>query len=224
MFKKILSTLLPFSIAATALSATPVFAGTLDFATKVVEYKEGKGISNSTPWRRNTDNALGSYDKGYKGEEANVEKFFHTENKNFMSLGLGGEAIFEFGKKFNKEVTVWETTWGSANEKQSYHDERIQIFVGNDLNNWLSIGTIKNIADGAYKEKEGATLQIGNSNTYKYVKVVDKSQVAAGRDGFDVNAIAVKGVPEPTSLLGIMAFGAVSVSSFKKRKQQQLQS
>ncbi|AFY99968.1 PEP-CTERM sorting domain-containing protein [Calothrix sp. PCC 6303] len=220
MFKKVFSTLLPFSIAATALSTTPVFAGTLDFATNVLEYKEGQGIQTS--WRRITDNALGSYDKGYKGEEADVEKFFHTKNQNFLSLGLGGEAIFEFGKKFTKEVTVWETTWGSANEKQSYHDERIQIFVGNDLKNWLSIGTIKNIADGAYKEKEGATLQIGNNDTYKYVRVVDKSQVADGRDGFDVNAIAVRGVtqavPEPGAILGLLAVGGMVVAKSKKQK------
>ncbi|BAZ36977.1 hypothetical protein NIES4101_28980 [Calothrix sp. NIES-4101] len=48
------------------------------------------------------------------------------------------------------------------------------------------------------------------------MKVLDQSKTGNDRDGFDVNAIAVKGVqsvPEPASLLGLMAVGAISASS-----------
>ncbi len=96
--------------------------------------------------------------------------------------------------------------------------------MGNDLENWLSIGVIENIADEAYIG--GATLDIGNSNLYQYVRLVDLSEVAADRDGFDINAIAVnmemerEYVPESSATLGLLAVGALAIGSLIKRKQQ----
>ena len=100
--------------------------------------------------------------------------------------------------------------------------KQVEVFVGNDLENWLSIGVIENIADEAYIG--GATLNIGNDNSYEYLRLVDLSTVAEGRDGFDINAIAVnidmESVPETTPTLGLLAVCALAASSLLKRKQQ----
>ncbi|AKG20691.1 PEP-CTERM sorting domain-containing protein [Calothrix sp. 336/3] len=227
--KTIATLLLPVSIAMTALSATPAFATTsqnknytsvsseLDFATNVFNYQEGKGISER--FRANTDNAKGRPQSG--------------DTRNFLSLGLGGSAIFEFGEYFFPEITIWETTWGTQ-KNQNGHNEKVEVLVGNDLNNWISLGIIENIDDGAYIKPEGATIKAQDKNIantlFRYVKLVDKSptiststEKATSGDGFDVNAIAVKGakaVPEPTSMMGLLTFGAIGANSLYKRKKR----
>ena len=110
-------------------------------------------------------------------------------DSGYFGLGIGGDIVFSFGGQFSKQVTVWETTFGSQSS-QSEYDEKVEVFVGNDLENWLSIGTIENIADGAKGDK-GATLDIGNDNLYQYIKLVDRSQAFRNRNGFDINAVGV---------------------------------
>jgi hypothetical protein len=218
------SLVLPISVIATALvtafSAAPSWAGTLNFATNVTSHQQGTGIADE--WRKETHRATGSYLKGYTGNTSNssaVKNFLNGQNKDFLSLGVGGQAVFEFGTHFSGSVTLWETTWGEKSNQAAY-DERVEVFVGNDLQNWLSIGTIQNIADNAYISSNGATLNINNNNTYKYVRLLDKSENKSGRDGFDVNAIAVRGVsvPEPTSVLGVLVFGTVAAGGLSKKK------
>lgn len=205
---------IPVSLFVTALAAVPSIAGTLTYATKV-EFYDNKGTSMDN-YRKDTSNALGAPQLDPN----------NNSNQDFLSLGIGGEAIFSFGTLFSGQVTLWETTWGNYSQ-QSQYDEKVQVLVGNDLgsNDWLDIGTIENIDDNAFKSPLGASLQINNNNTYKYVKLIDKSPRLAGRDGFDVNAIAVMGVdavsvPEPTSSLGLLALGTFGASSLLKRKQQ----
>ncbi|MBD2186315.1 PEP-CTERM sorting domain-containing protein [Aerosakkonema funiforme] len=205
---------LPISLIVTSIAALPSLAGTLTYATKV-EFYNNKGTPMDA-YRTDTDNALGAP----QIDQSN------NSNKDFLSLGIKGEAIFSFGTLFAGQVTLWETTWGNYTQ-QSQYDEQVQVFVGNDLNgsNWLDIGTIKNITDNAFKNPLGATLNINNNNTYKYVKLIDKSPAGSGRDGFDVNAIAVMGVetasvPEPASALSLLALGAFGTGSVLKRKQQ----
>ncbi|MDJ0554404.1 MAG: PEP-CTERM sorting domain-containing protein [Microcoleaceae cyanobacterium MO_207.B10] len=136
-------------------------------------------------------------------------------------MGFGGEVVFSFAEMFSKEVTVFETTLGNYSF-QSDDDEQVEVFVGNDLNNWLSIGEIQNIGDET--SSGGATLDIGNNNLYQYVRLVDLSEVVDDGDGFDINAIAVntamESVPEPTSTLGLLTVGILGAGSLLKRKQQ----
>ncbi|MGA9377865.1 MAG: PEP-CTERM sorting domain-containing protein [Phormidium sp.] len=205
---------IPVSLFVTALAAVPSMAGTLTYATQVESY-DNKGTSMDA-YRKDTSNALG----------APQVDASNNSNRDFLSLGIQGEAIFSFGTLFSGQVSLWETTWGTYN-RQSQYDEKVRVFVGNDLNSndWLEIGTIENIDDDAFKDPLGASVQIGNNNTYRYVKLVDNSPRLSGRDGFDVNAIAVMGVdaasvPEPTSTLGLLALGTFGASSLLKRKQQ----
>lgn len=218
---------------AIGVSAAPAFANT-NFATGVVEYTEGSGINSQQSWRTDTDNALGSYLDTYDQQKhGSEEKFLISKNKDFLSLGLGGEAIFEFGEYFFPEITVWETTWGEK-KGQGEHDERLEVLVSNDLEEWVTLGIIENIAGGAYNSVDGATIGADEGSElseqlFRYVKVVDESpNPGTSRDGFDVNAIAVKGsgkfvkaVPEPASILGLLTVGVVGAGSLGKRKKKQ---
>ncbi|MGB0562185.1 MAG: PEP-CTERM sorting domain-containing protein [Spirulinaceae cyanobacterium] len=206
--------------AAIATAAVPVYAQS--FATKTEVYNPGTG--NIAGYRQDVTNPLGAPQA--------------DKTKDFLSLGMGGSAIFSFASPdnldgyFSGSITVWETTWGHKSHQGQY-DERIEVFVGNDLNtvdNWLSVGEIWNIRDGAFDTNQsdglagsGATLDIGNDELYKYVRVVDLSGKRA--DGFDVNAIAVnpagqptEAVPEPTTIIGgLLALGGGALA--KKRRQ-----
>jgi hypothetical protein len=205
--------------AAIATTIAPSYAQS--FATGTEAYNPGTG--NIANYRQDVTNAWGAPQA--------------DKTKDFLSLGMGGSAIFSFASAENTEgyfsgsVTVWETTWGNQSQ-QSQYDERIELFVGNDLNdveNWLSIGEIWNIRDKAFDTNQqdglagaGATLSIGNDNLYKFVQVVDLSQKQA--DGFDVNAIAVnpaaapsQEVPEPATIIGsLFALGGGVIA--KKRR------
>ncbi|MGK7921793.1 MAG: PEP-CTERM sorting domain-containing protein [Trichodesmium sp.] len=197
---------IPISITI-ATSASSANAFDLTYATKVESYTQGDfryDDQNKINERTNTDNAL------YAPQP-------YHQNKDFLSLGLGGEVVFSFGGLFSGPITVWETTWG--NHTQSSYDEQIDVYVGNDLENWFEVGEILNIEDDAYQN--GATINIGNDNLYKYLRLVDKSQDTGGRDGFDVNAVAVHipaSVPEPTSTLGLLGVSALASSLLRKTK------
>ena len=115
---------------AIGISAAPAFANT-NFATKA-KYTEGSNITRDRDNRTNADNALGSYLDTYDQQKhKSEENFLLNKNKDFLSLGLGGEAIFEFGQYFFPEITLWETTWGEKDGLKQ-HDERLEVFVGNE--------------------------------------------------------------------------------------------
>lgn len=209
---------------ATILSSAGNAQATTLYATGVDYYNNnGTWMHN---YRKDTSNALGSASlltdsvNGYSG------------NKDFLSLGLGGRAIFDFGQAFSGTTTLWETTWGERTN-QSDFDERVDIYYGNfdsgsdwatlayDLTQWTGAGEILNIEDNAYNTAAGATNEsFVPEGIYNRVMLVDKSQTGSGKDGFDVNAIAVQGitqanrpteVPEPTSIISLLMVGALGV-------------
>lgn len=197
------------------------------YATDVVYYNNN-GTSMAS-YRSDITNALG--DPGLTTDSANG----YSGNRDFLALGLGGRAVFNFGQDFSGEVSVWETTWGSKS-KQSSYDERIDIYYGNfesnvdwdilsnDLSQWTSAGEILNIQDNAYNTALGASnTGFAPTGVFNHVMLVDKSQNKRGRDGFDVNAIAVQGieqqeVPEPTAVTGLLMIGALAIQSRRKQR------
>ncbi|MGL5083442.1 MAG: PEP-CTERM sorting domain-containing protein [Microcoleaceae cyanobacterium] len=218
---------IPVSLATPVFMTLPTDAAT--FATQVEYYQEGAGIVDA--YRRETDHALGAPQA--------------DKTEDFLSLGLGGWAIFGFDTLFSKQVTLWETTWGQKKNQNAY-DEQVQVYVGSDLDftpgnlaetlgngNWLDLGIVKNIADGAYdtdqnndSAESGATLNIGNNAPYQYVLLVDQSENSLGRDGFDVNAIAVTsergvGVPEPSNTISLITLGIFAAGLLLKRTPSQ---
>ncbi len=195
-------------------------------ATDVVYYDNNNSVSEA---RSKTVNALGvdSYNNG----------------GYFMSLGLGGRAVFDFGQDFSGEISLWESTGSNAPvtlgnyQVQSDYDERVDIYYGNfdnvvdwqsvagDLSQWSYAGDIFNIADGAYLADGATNAGEAAEGVFNYVMLVDKSQAVNGRDGFDVRAIAVtpvesdpEAVPEPTSALSLLMLSSIGIIRFLKRK------
>ncbi|MGC1310295.1 MAG: PEP-CTERM sorting domain-containing protein [Phormidesmis sp.] len=196
------------------------------YATDVVYYDSNGTVMND--YRSNTNNALGA--PGLTTDSSNG----YDGNKDFLSLGLGGRAVFNFGQSFTGAATIWETTWGNKS-KQSSYDEQVDIYYGNftssanwstlanDLSQWTKAGEILNIKDGAYNTAKGATnAGFAPEGIFNYILLVDKSEKKKDRDGFDVNAIAVQGietqdVPEPTAVLGLLMVGALGTQQLRKR-------
>ncbi|MEL7351603.1 MAG: PEP-CTERM sorting domain-containing protein [Cyanobacteria bacterium P01_A01_bin.116] len=197
------------------------------YATDVVYY-DNNGTSMAS-YRTDINNALG--DPGLTADSSNG----YRGNKDFLSLGVGGRAVFNFGQDFSGDVSIWETTWGNKS-KQSQYDERIDIYYGNfesgtdwsalanDLDQWTSAGEILNIEDNAYNTASGATnAGFSPEGIFNHILLVDKSKAGNRRDGFDVNAISVQGIdeqdiPEPTSILSLLFVGALGAQTLRKRQ------
>lgn len=210
----------PVALLTIAFASMPAHASSLTFATKVESYNTGFAtyggkVTTVANDRDNPEEALGAF-KTPTGE------VHASGNQKFLSLGLGGSAIFSFGTLFQNEVRLWETTWG-AKSKQSDYDEQVEVYVGKSLDDWTFVSLVKNIADGTYNTKQGTAVKLAAGEIYQYVKLVDKSARVNDRDGWDVSAIAVEAapaaaaVPEPTTMAGIALAGA-GFTAIRRRK------
>jgi hypothetical protein len=185
--------LLKSMVAAMALIAVPVISFALPinpkYATTVEYWEAGTNANpNEDPNRDITSNALGSPDG------------------NFLSLGLGGWAVFSFGTEFGNESAVIEITNGN----RFGYVETANIYVstyfnGNDLTGFDLVESITN---------EFATTEISlGAGPFTYFAIEDTSS-GTGRDGFDIDAVVVNAVPEPTTMLlfstGLLGLAAVS--------------
>ena len=217
---------MPVIVAATGVlgAANSVQAAQL-YASKVVYYNPNGTAMDAD--RQDVTKALGSHGltvdsrNGYGGQ-------------NFLSLGIGGRAVFNFGQNFSGEATLWETTQGYKSSQSAY-DEQVDLYYGsfgssvdwsllaNDLSQWTSAGRIKNIDDGAYNTLAGAAnTGFSPVGVFNYILLVDRSPQGRNRDGFDVNAIAVNGVenqeiPEPTLVFGLLLIGSLGAQRLRQR-------
>lgn len=155
--------------------------------------------------------------KGVVGDRGAAGNALGVADGKFLSLGLGGAAVFSFGQAFTGPISVLEVTYNRVG-----YLETARVFAGNlfaagtsafRMADFTEIGTIGNAAPVA-------TLSF--TGTYRYLALLDTSPRRAGRDGYDVDSITVSGgpaatiapapVPLPASALllalGIGAFGA----------------
>jgi hypothetical protein len=209
-----------FALSATLLAllfTLPARAGGLTFATSVDSYTKGTSGTRGqiADDRDNLVEALGA-----PGEPGTAYK--PSSNNKFLSLGLGGEAIFSFGTLFRNKVQLWETTWGTYSNQSGY-DEQVDVYAQSvGSSDWELLRRVRNIADGAYKA-EGASIALTAGKVYQKLKLVDKSAVAGGRDGWDVAAIGVEGVssaeavPEPTTMAGLALAGSGFLAARRRR-------
>ena len=226
-FFKAAARCLPVAIAAAGVlgSANSVQAARL-YASKVVYYNPN-GTAMDTD-RQDVTKALG--DPGLTADSRNG-----YSDQNFLALGIGGRAVFNFGQNFSGEATLWETTQGYKSSQSAY-DEQVDLYYGsfgssadwsllaNDLSQWTSAGRIKNIDDGAYNTLAGASnTGFSPAGVFNHILLVDRSPQGRNRDGFDVNAIAVNGVenqeiPEPTVVFGLLLLGILGAQRPRPRQ------
>ena len=187
-------------------AATPAMAAT--FATDVFNTSGDslKGTNRDAADRYFYDNALTPVD----------DKFY--------SLDFGESVIFEFGGEEFNSFQLWETTFNGAAGRANWN-ESVKVFASNDLNDF-SFGPIE------ITNAEATDGYIYLGGDYKYLKITDTTdkahiesqpgaQEGVNLDGFDIDAIAVKSakVPEPTSILGLLAISGLGAAVVRKRQQ-----
>lgn len=154
------------------------------YATTVVSYTPGTGITD--PDRMVTDHALGAPDD------------------EFLSLGLGGSAVFSFGRTFTGPGQIYEITYSRPG-----YTETASLFGSVDGVNYDFIASVNNT------DEESIFTFAG---TYNYLKVWDNSPVRAGRDGFDIDAVSVSAVPIPAA--GLLLAGGLGLLGTRKLRRK----
>jgi hypothetical protein len=181
-------------------AATPAMAAT--FATEVYDMS-GNPLGDGTQ----TPGMAGRFD---------VDNTLSEDKDNtFYSLGFDDSLIFGFGgKKFNS-FKLWETTLGD----RGIWPEAVEVSVGNELG-----GTFTSVTD--ILNDKAMTDYIDVGGLYKYLKITDITlslpttpNVINDGNGFDIDAVAVETVPEPASILGLLAVGGLGFAGVRKRKQ-----
>lgn len=202
-------------LAATTASAT-TFATRIDVGAPGIA---GEGwdaesqVFNTN--RRDPGNALGAPDS-----VGDVEG-------GFFSIRNGAVAVFDFGRAFNGETTIYEVTFG-CNGPQKGNScnfaESVDVYALNDdytpfdkkfdLNDLLTLGFVKvgSVENGI--AQNGGIVNILGS--FKYLALHDTS-IARG-DGFDVDAIEVNAIPIPSAaVLFLTALSGLGILTRRKR-------
>ncbi|QJB56934.1 hypothetical protein [Pseudodesulfovibrio sp. zrk46] len=167
-----------------------------------VEWTMGTNLS-ATSSRANIENALGSFsDAAYNPAYSDID---------FLSLGLGGKAIFSFGdSSFTGKVSIYETTWGRPNN----YDEYAAVYVSTDKVNWDPIPEVLFNQD----IDEAGALTFDVKGVFKYLMVEDitVSQGGVAGDGFDINAVSVSPTPIPGAAL-LLGSGLIGLVGIRRR-------
>lgn len=156
------------------------------YASNVDSYTQGSGIKPAdAPYRTNTAHALGAVDG------------------DFLSLGLGGSAIFSFGAIFGSPLSTFEITWG----KVEAHVEIAKVYG-------LLSGVMTYLGEVNNQGQSSLTF----TGKFDQLKLVDVSDPQYGsKDGFDVDAISVSTVPVPAA--GFLLLGALGgLAAARRRK------
>jgi hypothetical protein len=150
-----------------------------------------------------------------------------ANNTGFLSLGIGGLAVFDFGTEFTSAAIVFETTGGRA----SYPLETARVYVAdssfaatfaglNPGNGLASITTNGFTLVGSVTNKAASSVVDLSAfhGPFRYLLLQDiTSTMGSSYDGFDVDAVGVSPVPEPGTLL-LLGFGLAGAAVFSKRR------
>lgn len=184
MFKALL-------IAAGLFTASASAASAVTYAN-LVDYNQGSGITD--PGRTIESNAYGA------------------PNGTFLSLGLGGSAVFSFGTAFTGPSAIIEITNGD----RSGYVETASVYGGvnydplvGDVSSFVWLGDIINTS---------ATSIVNFIGIYNFLYILDTSS-GAGRDGFDIDSISVAAVPVPAGVV-LLGSGLVALGWLGRRRKQ----
>lgn len=128
-----------------------------------------------------------------------------TADGKFLSLGVGGTVVLNFGETIagtHKTLSISEVTWGDRSKTL----ESIDVFFGLD-NVFTFLGSMTNAA---------AVSLLDISGVFNQIKLVDTSDGAVTRDGFDIDSISVSPVPVPAA--GLMLLSALGLVSVLRRR------
>jgi len=159
------------------------------------------------------------------GSRYNQTSALGAPSLDFLSLGIGGLAVFDFGVDFNSAAIVFETTGGN---RATYALERANVYVANSIydstfnllstvNGLASISTTGFTSVGIIDNRSVSTVLDVAGGPFRYVLIQDISASGSGLDGFDVNAVGVAPVPEPGTMV-LLGAGLLGLAIFGKRR------
>ena len=179
--------------------ATAASAGTI-YAQSVSD-----GTNTCTVAVQNTDRTDMCNSLGAEDVDGSFSAGGFTSTANFVS-GL----TYTFGGFFTGPLTIWEVTGGGENNRS--YIEQLSFTLFNSVTTAMQMGSVINIngdGDGIDRWR----IETAVAGTFDSLFVQDASDLSGGRDGFDIDAIAVSPVPLPASslllLAGLGAFGAM---------------
>lgn len=178
-----------------------------------VRWDNGSGATpSSTPGSRyNQSSALGSPDAG--------------ASTNFLSLGLGGLAVFDFGTEFDAAAIVFETTGGV----RSNYPEYAKVYVADSSFNFAGLNsdngaaTISTVGFDFVAQISNAIaiteLDLSSlTGPFRYVLIQDVTPGGGpSTEGFDVDAVGVAPVPEPGTMM-LLGLGMAGLAIYGKRR------
>ncbi|WP_293155110.1 PEP-CTERM sorting domain-containing protein [Okeania sp. SIO2C9] len=126
--------------------------------------------------------------------------------KSGINVAIGTEPLFGDISGFFTEAVDFVSVF--AGDNASGDTETVTLLGFDDFDNLVASDTFTDIT--------AQTLSISGLGIVRF-EIQDVNQVAIGIDDFTFNPTP-KSTPEPASILGLLAFGAMGASSMLKRK------
>lgn len=152
---------------------------------------------------------------GIDPSRSDINNALGAPDSEFLSLGLGGAAVFDFGQAFSGPVSIWETTYdaNATPSERAKYPEYAQIYVGNTWStDFSSFSLVAEINNTDYP------TTINLTGSYQYLLIRDVTNLHPDgklADGFDVNAVGVTPVPIPGALW-LLGSGLLGLFGFRR--------
>jgi hypothetical protein len=174
---------------------------------------DNKGMfTYSAPDKYTPTIVKGSADGQYATPAGDTTNYLTISNTGSNVKGNTGSVTIDF----TKSLDYFGLYWGSVdgyNHIAFYNDDKlVQAFGGKDVPGTTASGNQKNHADNVF-----VNFFADKGETFN--KVVMVSDSAAFET--DNHTYRLASVPEPTAVLGLVAFAAIGVTSKRSRRRQQ---
>ncbi|MEI4488237.1 VPLPA-CTERM sorting domain-containing protein [Frigidibacter sp. MR17.14] len=162
----------------------------------------------------------------WSGTEVDGSVRSDTDNVNdgdttdFLSLGLGGFAVFHVPGMFTGPSAVVEVTFNLIDPKLGPYTEAAQLYGGYSFDGSTLAGFTK-LGDVITNAEAVGGAIVNFTGTYSWLAILDVTKSvfpkSPSNDGFDLASITVAPVPLPAGAV-LMASGLAGLAALRRRK------